>query len=148
MKIVQVIHGYPMRYNAGSEVYTQTLCHGLAERHEVQVFTREEDPFAPDYQVRPDVDAEDGRIALRLVNMPRSRDRYRHAEVDQRFASLLDGFRPDIVHVGHLNHLSTSLVLEAARREIPVVWCAPSARCPATPGSASGAGTAIRARMR
>jgi hypothetical protein len=26
MKILQVIHGYPMRYNAGSEVYTQTLC--------------------------------------------------------------------------------------------------------------------------
>ena len=22
MKILQVIHGYPMRYNAGSEVYT------------------------------------------------------------------------------------------------------------------------------
>ena len=30
MKILQVIHGYPMRYNAGSEVYTQTLCQGLA----------------------------------------------------------------------------------------------------------------------
>jgi glycosyltransferase involved in cell wall biosynthesis len=28
MKILKVIHGYPMRYNAGSEVYTQTLCHG------------------------------------------------------------------------------------------------------------------------
>jgi hypothetical protein len=40
MKILKVIHGYPMRYNAGSEVYSQTLCHGLAERHEVHVFTR------------------------------------------------------------------------------------------------------------
>ena len=39
MKILQVIHGYPMRYNAGSEVYTQTLCHGLSARHEVHVFT-------------------------------------------------------------------------------------------------------------
>ena len=47
MKILQVIHGYPMRYNAGSEVYTQTLCHGLAARgHEVHVFTREEDPVS------------------------------------------------------------------------------------------------------
>ena len=26
MRILHVIHGYPMRYNAGSEVYTQTLC--------------------------------------------------------------------------------------------------------------------------
>ncbi len=42
MRIVQVIHGYPMRYNAGSEVYTQTLSHALAARHDVFVFTREE----------------------------------------------------------------------------------------------------------
>ena len=34
MKILKVIHGYPMRYNAGSEVYSQTLCHGLADKHE------------------------------------------------------------------------------------------------------------------
>jgi nucleoside-diphosphate-sugar epimerase len=36
MKVLQVIHGYPMRYNAGSEVYTQTLAQGLAHHHEVQ----------------------------------------------------------------------------------------------------------------
>ena len=52
MKILKVIHGYPMRYNAGSEVYSQTLCHGLAARHEVHVFTREEDAFAPDFRLR------------------------------------------------------------------------------------------------
>ena len=56
MKILKVIHGYPMRYNAGSEVYSQTLCQGLADRHEVHVFTREEDPFAPDYRLRQDRD--------------------------------------------------------------------------------------------
>jgi len=122
MKIVQVIHGYPMRYNAGSEVYTQTLCHGLAARHDVHVFTREEDAFAPDYAVRRERDADDPRVALHLVNMPRTRDRYRHAGVDQRFAELLDDLQPDVVHVGHLNHLSTSLVSEAALREIPVVY--------------------------
>ena len=43
VKVLQVIHGYPPRYNAGSEVYTQTLCHALAGRCEVCVFTREED---------------------------------------------------------------------------------------------------------
>lgn len=122
MKILQVIHGYPMRYNAGSEVYTQTLCHGLAARHEVHVFTREEDPFAPDYALRREVDRDDPRIKLHLVNMPRSRDRYRHVGVDQRFAELCDLLRPDVVHIGHLNHLSTSLIAEAAGREIPIVY--------------------------
>lgn len=122
MKIVQVIHGYPMRYNAGSEVYTQTLCHGLAERHEVHVFTREEDSFAPDHVIRREHDRDDPRISLHVVNNPRSRDRYREPGVDRRFAELLDAVRPDLVHIGHLNHLSTSLVLEAARRELPVVY--------------------------
>jgi glycosyltransferase involved in cell wall biosynthesis/MoaA/NifB/PqqE/SkfB family radical SAM enzyme len=122
MRILQVIHGYPPRYNAGSEVYTQTLAHGLAARHEVHVFTREENPFAPDYAMGREVDDDDPRVALHLVNMPRSRDRYRHAGVDQRFAEVLDTVHPDIVHVGHLNHLSTSLLIEAAARAIPIVF--------------------------
>ncbi|KYF76818.1 radical SAM protein [Sorangium cellulosum] len=122
MKILQVIHGYPMRYNAGSEVYTQTLSRGLAGRHEVHVFTREEDPFAPDYALRHEADSGDPRISLHLVNTPRVRDGYRHAGVDQRFAELCDRLRPDVVHIGHLNHLSTSLVAEAAGRGIPIVY--------------------------
>ena len=121
MKILQVIHGYPMRYNAGSEVYTQTLCHGLADRHEVHVFTREEDPFAPDFRMRVERDPDDARIAIHVVNNPRNRDRYREPGIDRRFAEALDRIRPDIVHIGHLNHLSTALPTEAASRSIPIV---------------------------
>ena len=77
MKILQVMHGYPMRYNAGSEVYTQTLCHELAGRHEVHVFTREEDSFAPDYRLRLERDVDDPRVILHVVNNPRNKDRAR-----------------------------------------------------------------------
>lgn len=123
MKILKVIHGYPMRYNAGSEVYSQTLCHGLAARgHEVHVFTREEDSFAPDFALRREVDSDDPRVQLHVVNNPRSRDRYRYVGIDQRFAEVLDRVQPEVVHVGHLNHLSTSLLIEAAAREIPIVY--------------------------
>ena len=122
MKILQVIHGYPMRFNAGSEVYTQALCHGLAERHEVHVFTRAEDPFTPDFGLRVETDPDAPRVTLHVVNNPRNRDRYREPGIDRRFAETLDGVRPDIVHVGHLNHLSTSLPAEAAARSIPVVY--------------------------
>lgn len=123
MKVLQVIHGYPMRYNAGSEVYTQTLCHGLAAAgHEVHVFTREEDAFAPDDALRREHDADDARVTLHVVNIPRSRDRYRHPGVDRRFAEVLAKVEPDVVHIGHLNHLSTSLVAEAAARAVPVVY--------------------------
>jgi len=122
MKIIQVIHGYPMRYNAGSEVYTQTLSHSLAARHQVHVFTRQENPFALDYALCEETDPDEPRVTLHLVNLPRSRDRYRHTGVDQRFAELLERLKPDIVHIGHLNHLSTSLVTQAAFREIPILY--------------------------
>ncbi len=122
MRILQVIHGYPMRYNAGSEVYSQTLCQGLSESHEVHVFTREEDPFAPDFRLREERDRDDPWIALHVVNNPRNRDRFRELGIDRRFVGVLDRVRPDVVHVGHLNHLSTSLPFEAAKRSIPVVY--------------------------
>ncbi|ADO75998.1 glycosyltransferase [Stigmatella aurantiaca] len=122
MRILQVIHGYPMRFNAGSEVYTQALSQGLAERHEVHVFTRAEDPFAPDFVMLREQDPDDPRIQLHLVNHPNSRDRYRHAELDQRFLELLGRVNPHLVHVGHLNHLSTSLIEVASARHLPIVF--------------------------
>lgn len=123
MRILKVIHGYPPRYNAGSEVYSQTLCHGLVARgHDVAVFTREEDSFAPDFTTREEADPLDPRVRLHLVNVARSVSRYRHDAVDAAFSALLDDWRPDVVHIGHLNHLSTSLVREAARRELPIVF--------------------------
>ncbi len=112
-----------MRYNAGSEVYSQTLCQGLAARgHEVHVFTREDDSFAENFALKHEVDADDARVKLHVVNVSRNRDRYRLGGVDRRFAALLDRVRPQVVHIGHLNHLSTSLVGEAKRRGIPIVY--------------------------
>lgn len=123
MKILKVIHGYPMLYNAGSEVYTQTICHGLADHgHEVHVFTREEDSFRPDGDMRTSHDGDRPEIMLHLVNNPRHRDRYRLQSIDDQFANLLDTLKPNIVHNGHLNHLSTSLVFEAKTRKIPIVY--------------------------
>ena len=97
MKILQVIHGYPMRYNAGSEIHTQILCHALAGRHEVHVFTREEDPFAPDFRMRIERDPDHAGTTLHVVNNPRNRDRYREPGIDRRFAEVLDRIRPDVV---------------------------------------------------
>ena len=122
LKILQVIHGYPMRYNAGSEVYTQGLAQALAERHEVHVFTRQENAFLPEYDMEEDSDPSALGIKLHVINMARARDGYRHQAVDDAFASVLDEVRPDVVHIGHLNHLSTSLVFAARERETPVVF--------------------------
>src|SRR5579859_3898652 len=122
MKIVLVIHGYPMRYNAGSEVYTQALAHALAATHEVHVFTRQHNSFLPDYHLQEEHDLADPRVKLHVLNLARTRERYRHEEVDQCFGALLAQIQPALVHVGHLSHLSTSLVLEAHQQQIPVVF--------------------------
>ena len=122
MKILLVIHGYPRRYNAGSEIYTQGLAHTLADQHQVHVFTRQENSVLPEYKVEKEQDPTDSRISLHVINLARTRDRYRNAEVDRHFGELLDQIKPDIIHVGHLNHLSTSLVLEAHRRSIPIIF--------------------------
>lgn len=124
MKILKVIHGYPPRFNAGSEVYSQTLCQGLAGRHEVHVFARQENSFEPDFKLHTELDPDDPRILLHLVNLPRIRNvnRYRPKEIDNIFDNLLSHIQPDIIHIGHLNHLSTAIVEVAARRNIPQIY--------------------------
>jgi glycosyltransferase involved in cell wall biosynthesis len=124
MKILKIIHGYPPLYNAGSEVYSQMLCHGLSDKHDVHVFTREENLFEKDFSMRLSQDNLKSTITLHLINIPLEKFRYRlqHPEVDQIFSNLLDKIKPDIIHIGHLNHLSTSLVYEISKKNIPIVY--------------------------
>ncbi len=122
MRVLLVIHGYPPRYNAGSEVYTQSLARGLADRHDVRVFTRQEDPFLTQFASIDEPDPGDRRVRLRIVNNAESRDRYRYAGVDAEFERLLDEFPPDVVHVNHVSHLSSTLVKSVYDRGIPLVY--------------------------
>jgi glycosyltransferase involved in cell wall biosynthesis len=123
LRVLQVIHGYPDRYSAGSEVYTQTLCHGLLNAgHKVHVFTREENPHAPEYAVSEDNDPDRPEVGLTVVNIGYSKDRFAHDSVDLAFAAVLARFRPDVVHFGHLNHLSTGLVRVAKDRGLPIIF--------------------------
>jgi glycosyltransferase involved in cell wall biosynthesis len=124
MKILKIIHGYPMRYNAGSEVYSQMLCQELSKRHTVSVFTRQEDPFQEDYALQIETDIHNPAIQLYVINVATERQRYRysHSVLDKKFATILEEYCPDIVHIGHLNHLSTSLMHEIHARKIPIVF--------------------------
>ena len=107
MKILLVIHGYPRRYNAGSEVYTQTLAHALLDAGcNVEVFAREEDPFLPDYNLTTECDPLRSEITVHLVNHARSNARFQNDAIDQVFQQVMNSVQPDIVHFGHLNHLS------------------------------------------
>ena len=124
MKILKVIHGYPPYYSAGSEVYSQILAQELAHDHEVQIFARHENSFLPDFHYSTSLDYLDPRILLHLINIPLAKYRYKfiNDEVDSRFKKILSEFQPDLVHFGHLNHLSLNLPSITSKLNIPSVF--------------------------
>lgn len=124
MKILKVIHGYPPYYSAGSEVYSQMLSHELVDSHEVQVFSRYENSFLPDFHYNTELDSLDPRILVHLINIPLTKYRYKfiNEQVDNKFIEILNDYKPDIVHFGHLNHLSLSLPYIIDKLGIPSVY--------------------------
>jgi len=120
MKILKIIHGYPTNYNAGSEVYSQSICNELSKQHKVSVFTREENPYSPDFAIRHE--KQNDNLDFYFVNNPQGKDGYRHKQLDDNFLELLKQIKPDIAHIGHLNHLSTGLVDELNKQNIPTVF--------------------------
>jgi len=123
MRVLLVIHGYPRRYNAGSEVYTQTLAHALVDAGcHVEIFAREEDPFLPDYHLSQESDSLRSEIPVHLVNHARSNARFQNDGIDKIFQSVLQSVSPDIVHFGHLNHLSMGLPRIVKQANLPVVF--------------------------
>lgn len=119
MKILKVIHGYPPTYNAGSEVYSKSICEELTKGHEVQVFTREQDEYRLDFEIRKETN---NNIFITIVNLPREKDGYEHPLVNRAFRELLIEFQPDVVHIGHLNHLSLGIVREVKKLNIAIVF--------------------------
>jgi glycosyltransferase involved in cell wall biosynthesis/MoaA/NifB/PqqE/SkfB family radical SAM enzyme len=120
MHILKIIHGYPPHYNAGSEVYSQSICNELSKHKKVSVFTREENPYSPDFTIRHK--KENDNLNFYIVNNPQGKDGYRHKLLDSNFAKLISECKPDIAHIGHLNHLSTGLVDELNKQNIPIVF--------------------------
>lgn len=120
MHILKIIHGYPPHYYAGSEVYSQSICNQLSKDHKVSVFTREENPYANDFEIRHERVTQN--LNLYFVNNPNGKDGYKHKAIDDNFKNLIVALNPDIVHIGHLNHLSTGIVDVLNDLEIPIVF--------------------------
>ncbi len=123
LRVLKVIHGYPPYYMAGSEVYSYQLANELAKRGiEVGLFTRVENPFIPNYSV--DYAIEKGVLIKRVNNTSSDyvlTDKYLNKRIDEEFEDMLVRFKPDIVHIGHLSHLSTNIPLIAKKHNVPVV---------------------------
>ncbi len=52
MHILKIIHDFQSNYNAGSEVYSQSICNELSKEHKISVFTDEENPYTLDFGMR------------------------------------------------------------------------------------------------
>lgn len=120
MNILKIIHGYPPYYNAGSEVYSQSICDELSKHHNVTIFTREENPFLPDFHMRHEQHS--SQQGIYYANMYRGKDGFRHPILDERFRKLVRDLKPDVAHIGHLNHLSTGLIDVLNEENIPIVF--------------------------
>lgn len=122
MRVLLVHHAYPPEGGGGSEIYTRALARGLARRHEVAVLHRSQDVTRPDHDLVES--ARDGVRILSLNNLHRAVpgfESYRDPFVTSAAARVIDGFRPDVVHIGHLSGLSTGVVFAARDRAAAVV---------------------------
>ena len=124
MKILKVIHGFPPDYMAGSEVYSYHLVKELINQNiETYVFTRVENEFDENYKV---YNERYENISIRRVNKPKRdylySDKFYDEEMDSLFKAYLKDINPDVVHFGHLSHLSTNLIQIVKNFNIPIVY--------------------------
>ncbi|TAE73262.1 MAG: glycosyltransferase [Bacteroidetes bacterium] len=119
MHILKIIHGYPPTYNAGSEVYSQSICNQLKKTNKISVFTREENLYLPDFKIRQQ---KKDNIDFFFANMARAKDGFCHLELDKKFSKIIEKIKPDVAHIGHLNHLSTGFIEILKEKKIPIIF--------------------------
>lgn len=123
MKVLEIIHGYPPQYNAGSENYTEAVVNELTKRgHEVAIFCREENQFISEYNLREETTGENGKVKKYIVNVARSKDRFLHPKIDSKVREIIHSFKPHVAHIEHLNHLSLTIPSVLKVERIPMVY--------------------------
>jgi glycosyltransferase involved in cell wall biosynthesis len=125
LRILVVSNGFPPRGKWGTEFYTQELVRGLAARgHALAVLHPERGGARPRYTLE---ELDEGGLPLFLLHNPggsRSafQESYADAAVDERFAGVLERWRPDLVHFTYLLFgLSVRLPEVALARGVPSV---------------------------
>jgi glycosyltransferase involved in cell wall biosynthesis len=109
---MQIVHGFPPRESAGTEIYTLRLCEGMAKRGwEVHVIASTRAPGKQHCSVLPKEEFEWGTVTRIVNNLP-----WRpmaQGERDPVIEILLEKFedeiKPDIIHIQHLLFLSTGV---------------------------------------
>lgn len=116
LRVMLIGHGYPPREAAGTEQHMAALARGLVRRgHEVTVLAATRDPTRPQYSWLEET-AEGGPRVHRLVQNIASRplaQAERDRAVEEAVARRVAELRPELVHVHHLQFLSSGLRFDA-----------------------------------
>jgi glycosyltransferase involved in cell wall biosynthesis len=115
-------------YGGGDSTYTFNLAELLSSQgHEIAFFAMQDNRNLPD----PNADLFVSTIDFRNLNQHKTlangvkvltRTIY-SAEARRKFATLLDRFSPDIIHLQNfLRHITPSVLFEARQRGLPMVW--------------------------
>jgi glycosyltransferase involved in cell wall biosynthesis/GT2 family glycosyltransferase len=123
-KVVHLVHGWPPRQQAGTELYAYWLVQRQLQWREVSVFTRMAD--AERAQGEPVELADDGaRVRLVTNNFvqrnPAARNALRDWTFERAFARFLAEEKPELIHIHHLAGHAFSLAGVAKRFGIPIV---------------------------
>lgn len=124
MKILQILHSFIAQTIAGTEVYVYNLSRELAQRHNVFIFFRVNNPKAKEYALIYNHlnGIETYAINRTFKGISSFRQTYRDESVEKAFANLLDTIKPDIAHIHNLLFLSHGIVNEIKKRQIPLVF--------------------------
>jgi len=121
MRILLGVHYYLPAHQAGTELYTRSLARQFKkEGHSVWIFTSE-DQAGPGFKMLRDQFEGVPVFRIYYSRVPDFSSGYQRPEFDRLFAEVLDEIKPEIVHFQHLFRLSTGMVGEAKKRNIPVL---------------------------
>jgi len=123
LNILKIIHGYPPYYMAGSEVYTFNLSNELSKFFNITIFTRVEDDFQKPYTIKES--NENGITVIRVNKYSRDytfRSKYEDYKLIKIFEKYLVRVKPDVVHIGHLSHLTICIVDIIRKYDIPIIF--------------------------
>ena len=124
MRILVIVHQFLPRNSTGTEVYAYKLAKALQARgHELCVYATFRDASRPQFEM--DRSSYDGLPVYEVVHNHLWEDfraTYRSPRMEEHLETVLDEFRPDVVHVQHLHFHGIGTLERLKQRGIPILY--------------------------
>ena len=123
MKILYIIHDFLPKHQAGAEIYTYLLARELSQNHQVCLLFTEIQGSDRSYTLtRRQLDGLECIEVFRPPEAALLEEPYNDGQMDDIFISILEEYKPDIIHIQHLLYHSFHYPEIACKYNIPVVF--------------------------